>query len=109
MSVSAETPGRKRQLLLPWSKIRLLASQIFFERGCDLRGLPHLVWNPVKELPDAWVLTVLDLIFGSDREEISVVQHGNAISDAEGTRQLMSHADHTHPKTLLHNNNQFIP
>src|SRR6267378_511022 len=108
MSRSGETPGRKPQPLLPLSKICLLAAQIFFERGCDLRGLPHLVRNSVKELPDAWMLTVLDLIFGSDREERSVVQHGNAIGDAEGTRQLMSHDDHGHLKSLLKKENQFI-
>src|SRR5713226_4720043 len=108
MSGSGETPGRKRQPLLPLSKICLLAAQIFFERGCDLRGLSHLVRNPVKELPDAWMLSVFHLIFGSDREERSVVQHGNAIGDAEGTRQLMSHDDHGHLKSLLKKENQFI-
>src|SRR6267378_3320570 len=108
MSRSGETPGRKPQPLLPLSKICLLAAQIFFERGCDLRGLPHLVRNSVKELPDAWMLTVSDLIFGSDRQERSVVQHGNAIGDAEGTRQLMSHDDHSHLESLLKKKDQFI-
>src|SRR6267143_4767080 len=108
MSRSGETPGRKCQPLPRLSKICLLAAQIFFERGCDLRGLPHLVRNTVKELPDTWVLTVHDLVFGSDRKEPSVVQHGNAIGDAEGTRQLMSHDDHGHLKSFLKKENQFI-
>src|SRR6266436_2639095 len=108
MSGSGETPGRKRQPLLPLSTICLLAAQIFFERGCDLGGFSHLVRNSVKELPDAWMLGVFHLIFGSDREERSVVQHGNAIGDAEGTRQLMCYDDHGHLKSFLKKENQFI-
>src|SRR5207302_3172940 len=90
------------------SQIYLLGSQVSFERGCDARAIPHLVRNPVKELPDAWMLAVFDVIFGSDRKESSVVQHGNAIGDAEGTRQLMSHDDHGHLESLLEKQNQFI-
>src|SRR6202051_3405233 len=108
MSVSGETPGRKRRLLLPLSEICLLASQIFFERGCDLRGLPHLVRYPVEELPNTRMLTFLNLIFGSDSKESSVVQHGDAVGDAEGAWQLMSHDDHGHLESLLKKENQFI-
>src|SRR5258707_14926207 len=89
MSGSGETPGRKRQPLLPLSTICLLAAQIFFERGCALRGFSHLVRNPVKELPYAWMLGVFHLIFGSYREERSVLQHANALENPEGTRQLL--------------------
>src|SRR6266849_414699 len=108
MSVSGEMRGRKRQLLLPMSQTCLLASQIFSERGCHFGGFPHLVRNPVKELPYSWMLTVSDLIFCSDSEECAVVQHGDTIGDAEGTRQFMSHDDHGHLERLLKKENQFV-
>src|SRR3979490_1775775 len=108
MSVSGEMRGRKRQLLLPLSQTCLLASQIFSERGCHFRGFPHLVRNPIKELPDSWMLTVSDLIFCSGGEKCTFVEHGNTIGDAEGTRQLMSHDDHGQLESLLKKENQFI-
>src|SRR5260370_23148147 len=108
MSVSGEMRGRKRQLLLPLSQTCLLASQIFSERGCHFRGFPHLVRNPVKELPYSWMLTVSDLIFCSDSEECAVVHHGATIGDAEGTRQLMSHDDPVHLDSVLKKPNHSI-
>src|SRR6266849_93162 len=108
MSESGETQGRKCQLLLPLSQIYLLASQVIFESGSHRRGFPHLVRHTVKELPDARMLAVSDLILGSDCKESPVVQHGDAIGDAEGTWQLMSHDDHGHLECFLEKENQFI-
>src|SRR6266436_4073987 len=101
MPVPRDTRGRRLRLWLPLSPAYLLGLQVFFEVGFHRPGLLGVAGHTIQKLPDAGMFTLADLILSSYRQKRSLVEHRDAVGDAEGAGQLMSHHDHRHLERLL--------
>src|SRR5208282_671756 len=113
-SRSAYTPGapekreRRFRPWLLWSLRHLRRPQVLFEEGFHQVGGLNGIGHAIKKLADVRILTHPNLFFPSYREKRSLVEHGDAICDSEGARQLMSYHHDRHLECLLQEQNELI-
>src|SRR5208282_2399666 len=108
MPGSRNIPGRRPRLLLLYSRVCLRSLQVFAEVSCDCRCLRHIFRNAIEELPHPGILARPDFIFRANRNEPTVVEHRDSVSDSECARQLMSDHDYCHLETLREKKDEFI-
>src|SRR6516225_9444755 len=96
------------RLLLPLSLMCLLSVQVLLEVSGDGGRIPQFLGNAIEEVPDTWILTLLDFVLGTNRDELPPVQHRNTVCDPERARHFMGHNDNCHVKGLLQEENEFI-
>src|SRR5262249_54842623 len=103
-SIQGQTP----RLLLLWSLVSLLRLHIFFEVGGYCGRFCHVPGNAIEKLADTWILARFYLVSRTHRAERTLIEHGNAIGDAERARQFMGDDDDSHLKCFLQEQNEFI-
>src|ERR1700683_2044898 len=100
--------GRTLQLSLPWSLVDLLGLHVFFEISRYAGHLRYVFRYAIEKLPHPRILARLDLVFRADRTERTLIEHGDAVCDAERARQFVSNDNDRHLHCFLDEQDQFI-
>src|SRR5580704_14986635 len=100
-------PGQTLPLWLLCSLMCLRRVQVFSEVLGD-RSSHNVLGNAIKELANTWILARLELVFGTDRAEGTLIEHGNAVRDQECAWQFVGNHDDGHVEGVLEQQNQFV-
>src|SRR5215467_6604197 len=96
---------RTLRLLPPWSLMCLLAVQVFFKVSGYCGRARDVLRNTIEKVPDTGILAAPSLILSSNRDECSLVQHGNAVCNPERARHFVGHDDHRHSESTVQQEN----
>src|SRR6266850_3568715 len=94
-------PERRPRLLLLLSLVFLLTLHVFFEVSGYRRRFRNIPGNTIEELSDSRICARPDFILRSNRAKRALVEHGDAVGDAERARHLVGDDNHCHLEGVI--------
>src|ERR1700733_15957998 len=68
----------------------------------------YVFGSPVQKLPHRRVLAPFDFVFRADRTERTLIEHGDAVGNAERAWEFVGDHNDRHLQVLLEQKNQFV-